>query len=174
MGASTTVRSMGHGRPYHHTIHGSWVPIPPYDPWPMGTPSMCHGSYNDVRHCFSHDLWGFVTIAVPMTYGKKSLNPVSIDKSPQPLSHRCGVPHRPGGTIPQSIHDLLVQKTTIQEVKQHPGIVSTLSEVRISLLDSRQCWAMMDMLKIWSSNTILVGKSFDTSSVAIPTAILVI
>ena len=51
---------------------------------------------------------------------------------------------------------------------------STLSEVRISLLDSRRCWATTDMPKIWSSRTILVGKSFDTSPVAIPTAILVI
>ena len=76
MGAHSTIRSMGHGCPFHCTIHDPWVPIPPYDPWPMGTPSMCHGSYDDVWHCFSHDSWGFVTITVPMTHGKKSLNPV--------------------------------------------------------------------------------------------------
>ena len=34
---------------------------------------MGHGSYNDVWHCFSHDPWGFVTITVPMTHGKKLL-----------------------------------------------------------------------------------------------------
>ena len=77
MGAPTTVWSMIHGCPFHCTIHDPWVPLPPYSPWPMGTPSMCHGSYDDVRHCFFHDPWCFVTIAVPMTHGKKSLNPVA-------------------------------------------------------------------------------------------------
>ena len=48
------------------------------------------------------------------------------------------------------------------------------SAVRISLLVSRRCWVMMDMPKIWSSRTILVGKSFNISCVKIPTVILAI
>ena len=39
---------------------------------------MCHGLYDDVHHCFSHDPWGFVTITVPMTHGKKSLKGLGV------------------------------------------------------------------------------------------------
>ena len=48
---------------------------------------------------------------------------VSINQSPQPLSHSCRVPHRPGGAVSQPIHNLLVQQTLIQEVEQYPSIV---------------------------------------------------
>ena len=48
---------------------------------------------------------------------------VSIDQPPQPLSHHCRVSHHPSGAIPQSIHHLLVQQSSIEEVEQHPHII---------------------------------------------------
>ena len=40
-----------------------------------GLTSMGHGWYNTVvQHCMAHDPWDFVTLALPMTHGKKSMN----------------------------------------------------------------------------------------------------
>ena len=51
---------------------------------------------------------------------------------------------------------------------------STTSAVRISLLTSNWCWATTGKPETWSSRTMLVGKLFDTSPVAIPTTIAAI
>ena len=53
MGTPTTVWSMTHGCPFHHTIHGPWEPL------------LCV-----IDHTMMYD------IVFPMTHGKKLLNPV--------------------------------------------------------------------------------------------------